>query len=231
MDNSYIVYKHTAPNGKAYIGITKTSIERRANYNGSGYKACPAFYSAILKYGWESFKHEILFTGLTQEQAEKKEIELIAELRTNRPHNGYNIENGGNITGTHSEETKRKMSEAQKGRKYPYRVIADSTREKHRLLFTEHNPQKGKPLTEAQKQAISKANKGRLAGANHHKARAVRCTTTGTIYRTVKEAGAAIGVSYMCIIQSIQGLRGRKYAGKIGDTPLQWEYHEIGEES
>lgn len=220
--NEYIVYKHTAPNGKAYIGMTKRSLQRRANYDGSGYSGCPAFYSAIQKYGWENIDHEILFTGLTKEEAEQKEIEMIAELGTNLPHQGYNLDNGGNTIGTHSQATREKMSRSLKG-KGVGRKVSEATREKHRQALLKNNPQKGKPLTQAQKDAL---NAGRATGAKHHKARAVRCITTDTVYPTVKEAGEAVGVSYMSIIQSISEKHRRKHAGKIGDVPLAWEYYE-----
>ena len=42
---NYIVYKHTAPNGKSYIGMTCRTMERRAR-GGKGYEGCPAFYGA-----------------------------------------------------------------------------------------------------------------------------------------------------------------------------------------
>ena len=47
--------------------------------NGNNYKSSPYFYSAIQKYGWNSFDHDILFTNLTREEACLKEQELIQE--------------------------------------------------------------------------------------------------------------------------------------------------------
>ena len=95
MKNNYTVYKHTAPNGKVYIGITSTNPVARWGKSGLGYKRNKHFFNAILKYGWDNIKHEILFTGLTQEEACKKETELIAESRSNLFEFGYNRSAGG----------------------------------------------------------------------------------------------------------------------------------------
>ncbi len=116
MKENYTVYKHIFPNNKIYIGITKQKLERRWS-KGKGYKLCPLMNKAIEKYGWNNIKHEILFTGLSKEQAEQKEIQLIKEYKCNNRKYGYNIENGGNCCGTHSEETKKKIGAKSKGNK------------------------------------------------------------------------------------------------------------------
>ena len=220
---SYTVYRHITPSGKSYIGITSRDITKRANYNGTGYIGCPLFYSAIVKYGWDNIDHQIIATGLTKAEAEVREIELIALYDTTDPSKGYNLDNGGNCVGTHSQNTRAKMRKALKGKPIG-RKASEATKEKHRQYFLENNPQKGKPLTEAQKNAISKANKGCYAGQKHPKARAVKCITTGEIYGTVKEAGKAVGVAYMSIIQSINPTHRRQSAGKIDGVALRWEY-------
>lgn len=113
----FYVYKHTCQNGKCYIGITSQKPVSRWGSKGQKYKKCPYFYKAILKYGWENIKHEILFEGLNKEDAENKEIELIANFRSNEDKFGYNILVGGKLgtVGTSvSEETRRKISEASK---------------------------------------------------------------------------------------------------------------------
>ena len=109
----FTVYKHTSPSNKVYIGITSQPVLKRWN-NGHGYRHNEYFYRAILKYGWDNFKHEILFTELTKEQAELKEIELIKLYNSTDNHCGYNIQNGGNYSGKHSESTKLKMSISQR---------------------------------------------------------------------------------------------------------------------
>ena len=50
----FYVYIHKSPSCKYYVGITsKCRVQDRWD-NGNGYKNCPAFYNAILKYGWEN---------------------------------------------------------------------------------------------------------------------------------------------------------------------------------
>ena len=114
MKNNYCVYIHIFSNGKNYIGITRRNPIKRWGFNGYGYRLQTKFYNAILKYGWDNIKHEILFTNLTKEEAEEKEIELIKKY--NSIENGYNVENGGSVKGKHSEETKSKISKANKGK-------------------------------------------------------------------------------------------------------------------
>ena len=63
LSRKYLVYKHTAPNGKVYIGITSQSPQRRFN-NGRGYYHNDHFKRAIEKYGWKGFSHEILTEDL-----------------------------------------------------------------------------------------------------------------------------------------------------------------------
>ena len=103
------VYKHTSPSNKIYIGITsKKNINQRWK-NGEGYKN-QVFYNAIQKYGWDNIKHEILFENLTKEEAEEKEIELIAFYKSNQLNFGYNRDNGGNCIGTFSDSHKKNLS-------------------------------------------------------------------------------------------------------------------------
>ena len=95
-DRNYVIYKHTSPNGKCYIGMTRQNPpEKRWGCNGNGYCDNEHFSRAILKYSWENIKHEILFTNLTKEEAEQKEIELIAFYDSMNPDKGYNATPGG----------------------------------------------------------------------------------------------------------------------------------------
>lgn len=90
----YYVYKHTLPNDKVYIGITKQNPNRRWR-NGHGYQDSPLFFNAILKYGWINIQHEILKEGLSFEEANSLEKEYIKLYKSNNRDFGYNITSEG----------------------------------------------------------------------------------------------------------------------------------------
>ena len=136
-ERNYVVYKHTSPNGKCYIGITCQNPPEKRWKTGNAYKYNKHFYNAIQKYdGWNNFQHEILFENLTKEEAEQKEIELIAFYKSNQPDFGYNIANGGNCKGTVSEETKNKLSIAHMGKKLSQEHI-EKIRENSKRQYTD----------------------------------------------------------------------------------------------
>lgn len=94
-----IIYKYTSPNGKSYIGQTRTSIERRRkNEYGTGYSGSPSFYHAIQKYGGlQNFEYEEL-ERVDVELLDEREVYYIQKYKTITPH-GYNIESGGQRPG------------------------------------------------------------------------------------------------------------------------------------
>lgn len=93
--NNWKVYAHfNKLNNKAYIGITKRNPKYRFR-NGKGYYANKHFTSAIEKYGWDGFTHEILADHLTLEQASEIERAVIYFLNTTDRNYGYNIRSGG----------------------------------------------------------------------------------------------------------------------------------------
>ena len=82
-ERKYTVYIHTCnENGKKYVGVTCQRINRRWGKNGAGYKLCTYFGSAINKYGWDNFNHEIVLCNLTKDEAEMFEIEIIKYYKT-----------------------------------------------------------------------------------------------------------------------------------------------------
>lgn len=116
-DLTYCVYIHTCPNGKVYIGITSQNPLRRWR-EGKGYIHNEYFYNAILKYGWDNIKHEILFAGLTEDEACEKEVELIAQYKSNNRKYGYNFCEGGQIN-RFPEEYRLKLSVQYSGKGNP----------------------------------------------------------------------------------------------------------------
>lgn len=112
---SYCVYKHTSPSGKVYIGITRQAPESRWK-NGIGYKSSPHFWSAIQKHGWENINHEIIYCGLSKEEACQKEKELIEKYNSIDRERGYNEKTGGETGVEFNESVKRKISAASRKR-------------------------------------------------------------------------------------------------------------------
>lgn len=115
------VYVHTVPNGKVYVGITSQSPARRWK-NGFGYKNNEHFFRAILKYGWDNIKHEIVTSGVSRETAQLEEKRLIKYYMSNDPKYGYNYTTGGDGGFCMSEDSVRKMVEHHKykrGKEHP----------------------------------------------------------------------------------------------------------------
>ena len=166
METKYCVYCHTSPSGKRYIGVTGRKPEKRWNY-GKGYVENPYFIKAINKYGWESFAHEILFDGLTREEASRLEKELIAKYETTNRSKGYNIDLGG-LYGDKSlsEETKKKIGNSHRGRFTEAQWDAVRKRKPIEYHHTDEikkiigDSHRGKPLSEEHKQKLSTAHKG-----------------------------------------------------------------------
>lgn len=130
--NNFYVYRHTSPSGKCYIGITCQEPEYRWGNNGCRYTERkrdgqlkhPKFANAILKYGWDNFQHEILHENLTKEEACALEQKYIAIYKQGGK--SYNLSDGGegNWGYKFTEEQRKRMSEAQKGKKQSPETIA-----------------------------------------------------------------------------------------------------------
>lgn len=111
------MYVHTNKlNGKRYVGITsRLKPEYRWN-GGRGYHENTHFYAAIQKYGWENFEHNILYTGLSFDEAISLEKSLIAEWNTQDIRYGHNMTSGGEGTSDYhpSDATRAKLSLARR---------------------------------------------------------------------------------------------------------------------
>ena len=91
----YFVYRHTSPEGKVYIGITsQAKPQYRWEQGGRGYRNNLAFWRDIQKFGWDNFKHEVLYEKLTQKEALRLESSLIHQHNATKPESGYNQDAG-----------------------------------------------------------------------------------------------------------------------------------------
>lgn len=211
----YTVYQHRNKiNGKVYIGITMQTPEQRWRH-GEGYKSSPHFYAAIQKYGWDNFEHNILFQNLTKEEACKKEQELIAKYNSMNRKYGYNSTSGGDIF-VMNEETKQKISQSLMGNK---NGLGHPCSEEKKKKISE--AQKGRRLTEEHKQKLSEAAKKRhtpcseqakenIRKASHKKP--VYCEELNKVFESVQECSRQLGIPATNISKLCNG-RGKTLKG------------------
>ena len=211
----YTVYQHRNKiNGKVYIGITMQTPEQRWRH-GEGYKSSPHFYAAIQKYGWDNFEHNTLFQNLTKEEACKKEQELIAKYNSMNREYGYNSTSGGDIF-VMNEETKQKISQSLMGNK---NGLGHPCSEEKKKKISE--AQKGRRLTEEHKQKLSEAAKKRhtpcseqakenIRKASHKKP--VYCEELNKVFESVQECSRQLGIPATNISKLCNG-RGKTLKG------------------
>lgn len=182
MKNNFVLYKHTSPNNKVYIGITSKKPEYRWN-NGKGYKYNKHFYNAIQKYGWDNFEHDILIENLTEEEAKLVEQKYIKLYDSCNPKNGYNISPGGD---TLSLATREKLSIRTRGKKNPMYGIS---------RFGEKNPMYGKKHKNSTKNKISKANKGKFTGKDNSQSKSIILLNTLEVFDSISTASKKYEIS------------------------------------
>lgn len=194
------VYMHIVPNGLKYIGITKQRLKKRWGY-GFGYQKNKRFFHAIVKYGWDNIKHDVLFDNLTKEQAEAKEKELINQYKTNLEQFGYNQTTGG--------------SGSPNCKQTPEQIQARVAAVRGRKMTTEH------------KAKLSAASKGRFVGGKSPMAKKV-CQYDEEhnlikIWNSQQDATRVLGISAGAISRVCRGDKQKTAGG------YYWEFYKEGE--
>ena len=161
-ERNFIVYKHTSPSGKIYIGITCKKPKVRWN-NGNGYKHNGHFYRAIKLYGWDNILHEVLFENLNKEEAILTEKFYIALYDSTDPLKGYNITYGGDHCTIESSIEKEKIRIRMKGNKNSSKkVICLNTGE---IFESQKEAQQKKHITSISKCCNNKAKSAGKTGS------------------------------------------------------------------
>jgi len=217
----WTVYMHTCTiNDKKYIGITsQTPYSKRFNGDGSGYKTSVRFWNAIQKYGWDNFSHEVLAENIAENEAKDLERHYIELYQTQNDKFGYNIKEGGQgealpqsvrekirqssfgkagtMTGKHhAPETRKKISDAQKGRAFTDEHLAN--------LREAHAKRRGEPTTHMP--TVEEIQQ--LAERSRKK---VQCVETGRVFDSMGEAAEWLGVLISNLSKAIK--QQRKYKG------------------
>ena len=181
-----IIYKATAPSGRAYIGqTTRTLTHRRGQHKTDN--RCIALSNAIKKHG-DKMRWEVIACAADRDGLDFAERALIIQHNTLKPH-GYNLREGG-ASGKPTAETRAKISAANSGKKRTPeqcarisamnlgRVLSPETCAKmsaaktgrklsptHRAKISEG--QRGKKMSQAAVEKSRLANIGRSRSASH----------------------------------------------------------------
>jgi len=157
--NGYVYQIKNIINNRKYIGVSMKCDEKSVkNYYGSGL----AIKNAIKKYGKENFKKEILKEFESECEAREYEKTLIEEVDAVNSFEYYNLSGGGYGGAAKgrviTEETKRKISKANKGHKG---AIHSEEHIKYMsdLMKGRISPMKGKKQNKESKKKISEAAK------------------------------------------------------------------------
>ena len=178
MGSIYLI-KNTV-NNKCYVGqtINDPTIRIREHFQ-SANNGSKLIKQAMAKYGHDAFTFEIIHNGVLDFMLDDLEIEAIKKYNTISP-NGYNLDGGGNLNKIVSESTRRKTSEALRKRSpESYRKLAEKLRGRpcpehvkqkiSKSLKGNQNglgntpPNKGVPMSDAQRRTISETCKGRTS--------------------------------------------------------------------
>ena len=135
-----IIYKATnLVNGKIYIGqTTRTLQERKKSHNQLAKRGTPYFRKAIIKYGINNFKWQVICICPNIDSLNDQEQYYIAYYDS--MNKGYNLTSGG-LNYIMSEKSKKKMSESKQN-------MSKETKQKisnnHADVSGEKNPMFGK---------------------------------------------------------------------------------------
>ena len=128
----------------------------------------------------------------------------------------------------HTEEAKRKLSEARKGENNPMYGRSGENAPNYRKQWSDESRQKLSIANSGENHAMygkhhSEETKRKMSESRKDK-RMVICTTTGIIYESISAASRQTGIYYICITQCCTGRS--KSAGKdiITGEKLHWKY-------
>jgi group I intron endonuclease len=145
-----IIYKATGPTGRVYIGKTTETLAQRKSkhaYRAKKGDRRDAFHIALIDEGFNNFQWDEIDSADSKESLDAKEKFWIAHYKADNSQFGYNTLEGGSNP-KHTPETKRKISEAKKGKPV-------SENERHRLAEMSRN------ISPEARKKISAANTGK----------------------------------------------------------------------
>src|SRR3990172_11320035 len=145
---------YNVKNNKSYIGLSRNVNKRlikHFSYLRHNTHTNTHLQSSFNKYGETSFKHEILQECIDQNELSEQEKYYIDLYKSNDSKYGYNLTSGGEVNFNVSDETRLKLSLANKDKilsddhkqkiKQSHlllcKIISDEQKEKSRITYAE----------------------------------------------------------------------------------------------
>ncbi|MGE6347870.1 NUMOD3 domain-containing DNA-binding protein [Bacillus mycoides] len=228
-----IIYKATnTANNKVYIGLTTSKLEQRKRQHKHSALTADSmctFHMAIRKYGWNNLKWEVVDMADEFEELCEKEKYWISH-HNSYGNGGYNETKGGDngfLGRIHSEETREKISKANKGktaseetRKKMSETRKLITGEKHHLhgRTGEKCFNYGKRHSDDAKSKMSNAKLGKYTGKDSpHAVSIIQLTMDNELvaeHGSIKDASVSVGGKSPNIVKVCKGERKSAYGFK-----------------
>lgn len=200
------IYKITNKlNGKMYIGQSVDIEKRWLAHKRLSKTDDGHLYSAMRNYGLDNFTFSLI-CEVPESALDQYEISYIKYYETTDPEKGYNKKDGG-AKGRHSEESKKKMSESQKGVNHPLFGKPRSVETKNKMSESH----KGKKMSEESKQKMSEAKKNMTDESKQKMSEAKKGNQyslkqylyQGNVYNGLQELADFLGMKYNTLAQKI----------------------------
>lgn len=202
---AWTVYAHIAPNGKMYVGMTSSAHLTRRWNRGKGYVGNKNFFNDIQKYGWDNIQHEVVASGLTEDEAANMEKLLIAKLNLTDERFGYNVRAGGGKT--------------LKGLKRDHDVVMRTAKARKEMHGGHYMSEDGRL---ARKEFLEE-----WASTHNPASRQIRCVETGLSFDNIKAAAKHFGFTYSTFCKSLRSGNNvfGGYTWEINSPIVRRRYH------
>lgn len=200
-------------NGKKYIGLTNNIVRRKREHFNLLRKRKHEnqhLQNAWNKYHEESFAFYVI-EECSMDIIDEMEKYYISNFHSDNGEYGYNVESGGRTNQVVSEETRKKLSNALKGR-----VFSQEHRDHIGQSLT------GRVFSDESREKMRQAKIGKYDGEKHPRCRSVYCPELDQSFWGAAEAEDLYGINRTYIAACLSGRQ--KSAGKhpVTGEPLHW---------
>ena len=119
------IYKITNPEGKSYIGLSREIETRWNSYKNMQFQSNTLLKESFKKYGYLNHTFEVIEEVILSEDTYGKNTAVLRKRerywisKFNTYYDGLNQNGGGSGCGSHTEQSKQKISESLKGKPKP----------------------------------------------------------------------------------------------------------------